>query len=109
MERTPNNGYYTQQMVPQWSYYETREDVDRLLKYLNKNGIREKMLATEITKFYQNIVSMLPGNGNGKKGEEEGDPTPVMYVQQLVSLKEVSSRLFMFLHLTLVVASRIYS
>lgn len=58
IERTPNGK--THREGPQWSYYETREDIDRLLQYLNTNGIRERALGAELMKYYENFTLMLP-------------------------------------------------
>jgi hypothetical protein len=61
VEQTPNEGGYCSHVeVPHWSFYETKEDLARLMQYLNVNGIREKALDAELKRYYDNILLTIP-------------------------------------------------
>src|SRR3989344_7998631 len=60
-EQAPNEGGPCSRVeVPHWSFYETKEDLARLMQYLNVNGIREKALDAELKRYYDNILLTIP-------------------------------------------------
>ncbi len=61
VEQTPNEGGPCSRVeVPHWSFYETKEDLARLMQYLNVNGVREKALDAELKRYYDNILLTIP-------------------------------------------------
>lgn len=56
--------------VPHWSFYDTHQEVDLLLQYLNADGIREKALGAELRKYYDNIILTLPYLDKHEKDEK---------------------------------------
>lgn len=71
VEQTPNEGGTCSRVeVPHWSFYETKEDLARLMQYLNVNGIREKALDAELKRYYYNILLTIP-YADGRDKEEK--------------------------------------
>jgi hypothetical protein len=59
--------------VLQWSFYETKEDLARLMRDLNVNDIREKALYPELKRYYDNIpyADLCDKEKKQKKEREE--------------------------------------
>jgi hypothetical protein len=56
--------------TPHWSFYDTKEELDELMRSLNTNGIRERALNAELRRYYDNICLALPYAGAGDKQEK---------------------------------------
>mmetsp|Transcript_10463 Transcript_10463/g.19591 ORF Transcript_10463/g.19591 Transcript_10463/m.19591 type:complete len:1189 (+) Transcript_10463:3-3569(+) len=61
---------------PTWRYYDTKEDLDSYIASLGDGSQREKMLLTNLERFYQNITRRFPRKVvTGEAGEGGKDNT----------------------------------
>lgn len=73
--------------VVQWSYVDTKDDLDLLLKSLNPRGYREKYLRESLIESYDMIVKGLENNSlklENKQRRDETRPQPKVSQNQTV-------------------------